>query len=167
MVSRNNERALELAARYPASREILEFYVELDAARRQQLRAALDELSSPASAKCPACGHSAQCAALRREGDGNALFLVCSCCAAEWPFPRTQCPACLLDGEKHLSFYTAEQFPHLQTLLCQSCHRYLHVINCAMEIAAIPEVDELSATPLDVWAREQGYQKITPNLGGI
>jgi len=29
------------------------------------------------------------------------------------------------------------------------------------------EVDELTALPLDVWARERGYEKLQPNLAGI
>ena len=156
-----------LAARHPASREILEFYAELAAEQRVELRVSLNALGAADCVKCPTCGHPPQCGALRREGDGNALFLVCSSCQAEWAFPRTQCPACLMTDEKQLSFYAAEQFSHIQTMLCEACHTYMHVINCSTEIAAIPEVDELAATPLDVWAREQGYHKITPNLGGI
>jgi formate dehydrogenase maturation protein FdhE len=32
---------------------------------------------------------------------------------------------------------------------------------------AVPVVDELAALPLDVWAMEQGYRKVEPNLAGI
>jgi formate dehydrogenase maturation protein FdhE len=29
---------------------------------------------------------------------------------------------------------------------------------------AVPEVDEIAALPLDLWAIEKGYQKMTGNL---
>jgi formate dehydrogenase maturation protein FdhE len=32
---------------------------------------------------------------------------------------------------------------------------------------AIPLVDEIAAAPLDLWAAEQGYQKIELNLMGL
>ncbi|MFQ5790858.1 MAG: hypothetical protein ACE5JI_10325 [Acidobacteriota bacterium] len=32
---------------------------------------------------------------------------------------------------------------------------------------AVPDVDEVAALPLDVWAREQGFRKLHPNLAGI
>jgi len=31
----------------------------------------------------------------------------------------------------------------------------------------VPVVDELAAIPLDLYAREQGFSKITPNLMGF
>jgi formate dehydrogenase maturation protein FdhE len=33
--------------------------------------------------------------------------------------------------------------------------------------AAVPLVDEMSALPLDLYAREKGFAKITPNLMGF
>ena len=33
--------------------------------------------------------------------------------------------------------------------------------------AAIPEVDELAGLPLDLWAVENGYHKLQPNLAGV
>ena len=88
-------------------------------------------------------------------------------CSQEWPFGRAQCPACLMTDEKNLAFYKAEQFPQVQTLLCEHCHAYLHIIDCAADPSAIPEVDELACTPLDIWAREQGYVKLTLNIAGV
>ena len=197
---RKRQRALDLAAQYPASREMLEFYAGLAGydADWMTLKARLLEIApasmseqcalglqpgsvferilqrrNPPPAKathsnqCPQCANPPQCAALRPEGEGRALFLVCSLCSHEWPFGRAQCPACLMRDEKSLSFYQAEQFPHIQTLLCEQCHFYLHVIDCAANPNAIPEVDELACTPLDIWARQQGYSKIVLNLAGV
>lgn len=205
MVSTNNEdrkrkRALELASRYPASREILEFYagltghdsdwltlkarlLEIAPAPMRELCALglqpgsmfqriLQRHNAPSAQateinQCPQCAHLPQCAVLRPEGEGRALFLVCSQCSHEWPFGRAQCPTCLMTDEKSLSFYKAEQFPHIQTLLCEKCRTYIHIIDCASDPNAIPEVDELACTPLDIWAREQGYNKLTLNIAGV
>ena len=117
--------------------------------------------------QCPQCAHLPQCGVLRPEGEGRALFLVCSLCSKEWPFGRAQCPACLMTDEKSLSFYKAEQFPHIQSLLCEQCHTYLHIIDCASHPNAIPDVDELACTPIDIWAREQGYSKLVLNIAGV
>jgi formate dehydrogenase maturation protein FdhE len=43
----------------------------------------------------------------------------------------------------------------------------VHVVRLDVEPEAIPEVDEMAALSLDVWAREQGYEKTFPNLLGI
>ena len=125
------------------------------------------EFTPPAQAApnlCPHCGNPPQAGCLRPEGDGTALSLVCSLCGNEWPFPRGHCPGC--DSDK-LAFYAAEGFDHIQVQACDACRRYLHLINLAKDPEAIPEVDELAALPLDVWAREQGYVKLYPNLAGI
>ena len=117
--------------------------------------------------QCPECGSAPQCGVLREEGQGHALLLVCSLCSNEWVFPRSECPGCLMADEKRLGFYKAEQFPHVQTLLCENCQMYLHIIHCGIDLQAIPEVDELACTPLDVWAVGQGYKKVVANLAGI
>jgi formate dehydrogenase maturation protein FdhE len=41
------------------------------------------------------------------------------------------------------------------------------MVHLEKEAAAVPDVDELAALPLDVWAQEKGYRKIQPNLAGI
>jgi len=58
-------------------------------------------------------------------------------------------------------------FPHIRIEACESCRRYLLSIDLATDLAAVPVVDELAAIPLDLYAREQGFSKITPNLMGF
>ena len=72
-----------------------------------------------------------------------------------------------MNEEKRLSFYKAEQFPHIQTLLCDQCHYYIHIIDCATDANAIPEVDEMACTPIDIWAQQQGYGKLALNIAGV
>lgn len=116
---------------------------------------------------CGKCGSPPQLGVLRPHGDGAALSLACSLCRHEWAYSRTQCPHCGSGGEDVLQFAQAEDYPHIQTLTCEACQRYMHIIDIGKDPKAIPEADEISAQPLDVWAIEGGYVKIHPNLIGL
>ena len=112
---------------------------------------------------CPRCGHSPQAACLRPRGDGTELFLVCSLCFEEWASSRDRCSGC--DGAVEL--HQAAELPRIRVRTCGSCRLYLHIVRTDVEPQAIPEVDEMAALALDVWARERGYRKIFPSLLGI
>jgi FdhE protein len=112
---------------------------------------------------CPRCGHLPQAGCLRPQGDGTALSLVCSLCFHEWPASRDRCSGC----GAAVAFYEASEIRHLRVRTCESCGRYIHVVRLDVEPEAIPEVDEMAALSLDVWARERGYWKVFPNLMGI
>jgi FdhE protein len=58
-------------------------------------------------------------------------------------------------------------FSHVRIEACDSCRRYLLSIDLAADPAAIPEVDEVAALPLDLYARERGFSKIIPNVMGF
>jgi FdhE protein len=128
-------------------------------------------LAAPAAADreslCPRCGHSPQVGCLRPQGDGAALALVCSLCLHEWPFARPRCAGCGENDHHKIAFCSSSEFPHLEVQVCESCKAYLHIVHLEKEPAAVPDVDELAALPLDVWAREKGYRKVQPNLAGI
>lgn len=138
---------------------------------RQAFELSTAGASTPAAdaerAACPHCGHPPQTGCLRPQGDGTALLLVCSLCLAEWPFPRLRCPACGQSDHHKISFYSSDAFAYLEVQVCDACNTYLHLVHLEKETQAIPDVDELAALPLDVWAREKGYHKLQPNLAGI
>jgi hypothetical protein len=113
--------------------------------------------------QCPRCGEPPLCGCLRKEADGSAFLLVCSLCGTEWRFPRGQCPAC---GGK-VEWHVAEGMDHILTQACTHCARYLHVIRVDLEPDAIPEVDEIAAIAMDIWALERGWEKIHPNWIGL
>jgi FdhE protein len=58
-------------------------------------------------------------------------------------------------------------FPHMRIEACESCRRYLMSIDLASDPRAVAVVDELAAIPLDLYARDRGFTKITPNLMGF
>jgi FdhE protein len=112
---------------------------------------------------CPRCAHPPQTGARRIRGDGTELSLVCSLCFHEWPAPRDRCSEC--GGQ--VVFHEATELAQIRMRTCESCRRYLHVVRLDVDREAIPEVDEMAALSLDVWARDQGFEKIFPNLAGI
>jgi FdhE protein len=61
----------------------------------------------------------------------------------------------------------ASTFPHLRVDACATCQRYVIDVDLGRDPLAVPEVDELAAIPLDLYATERGLSKITPNLMGF
>ncbi len=118
---------------------------------------------------CPFCG-SAPIVSVHREdrqADTVRRTLVCSLCSTEWEFPRVLCPRCREERADRLPRFTAAEIPWIQIEACDSCGRYLKTVDLAKNSNAEPVVDELASTPLDVLARERGYEKIAPNLAGL
>jgi len=116
---------------------------------------------------CPVCGRRPQLGVLRPEGQGAKRSLLCSLCLTEWDYRRLVCPACEEEDIDKLTVYTAPQFAHLRLEACDSCKTYINTVDLTKNGLAVPEVDELAALPLSLWAQEHGYTKRQPNLLGI
>ena len=134
-------------------------------------------------APCPSCGGRAQLSRLADSGEplvSGHRSLVCSRCGSSWVFTRSACPACGESDEARLRVFAerwgggsgngdggAAVFPHLRIAGCDTCRRYLIEVDMTRDGRAVPEVDELAALPLDLYAAEQGLAKLTPNLMGF
>jgi FdhE protein len=116
---------------------------------------------------CPVCSEKPVAAVLRPEGDGGKRFLLCSRCFSEWEFRRLLCPHCGEEDKEKLVVYTAAEFPHVRVEACDTCRVYLKSIDLTKNGLAVPEVDELAAVALDLWASAQGYTKLQTNLFGL
>ncbi len=116
---------------------------------------------------CAVCGARPQVAVLRPEGDGGKRFLVCSFCMTEWEFRRILCPNCGEEDYAKLPRYTAEGISAVRVEACESCHAYLKSVDLTVDGHAVPLVDEVATAALDVWAMENGFQKIRRNLVGF
>jgi hypothetical protein len=142
------------------------------------------------SSSCPRCGGPPQLSCLASSGESlvsGPRSLVCARCASSWSCSRSVCPACGESEQAQLSVYAERLegpvvpangkvdgdadgrpvFPHLRIAGCATCRRYLIEVDLARDARAVPEVDELAALPLDLYAAEQGLRKITPNLMGF
>ncbi len=117
--------------------------------------------------KCPHCESDPQLAVIRPEGDGGKRLLLCSLCQSEWEFRRILCPACGEENHEKLPRYSAAGVAAVRVEACDTCKRYLKSIDMTVDGLAVPVVDEIATTPLDLWAAEQGYRKIQLNLMGF
>ena len=115
---------------------------------------------------CPLCGSRPLLGVLHPEGDGGKRFLLCSFCSQEWEFRRILCPTCGEEGEDKLPVYIAEESPHIRVEACDTCKFYLRTVDLTKDGNAVPLVDDLAAIPLTLWADEQGYSRLQPNLLG-
>lgn len=116
---------------------------------------------------CPRCEGPPQAGALRPLGEGLALDLLCPLCLRLRSFPRGRCPGCGESADALLPLYSTPEFPHLRLQACEACRGYYCLVDLSSDPQALPEVDEISALPLDLWAKEKGYRKLHPNLAGI
>jgi formate dehydrogenase accessory protein FdhE len=125
----------------------------------------------PLAALCPRCGGASQLSILGGAGspadDGGGRQLLCAACLTAWPFRRVLCPACGEEDEKKLGYFRTAAFEHVRIDACDTCRRYLKSIDLGQLGLAVPLVDEVAAAPLDLWAREHGYEKIALNLVGL
>ena len=138
----------------------LQPYAEYLAAHRE------NTIVDGAPSTCPLCGGKPVVGVLRSEGDGAKKSLICMLCAHEWSFRRIYCPACGEEREPQMAFYSAPEIAHVRVDVCDTCHTYLKTIDLTKTGLAVPIVDELATIPLDLWAREHGYQKLQINLLG-
>jgi formate dehydrogenase maturation protein FdhE len=115
---------------------------------------------------CPLCGCKPIVGVLRGEGDGAKKSLICMLCAHEWNFRRIYCPSCGEEREPQMAYYSAPEMAHVRVDVCDTCHTYLKTVDLTKTGLAIPVVDELATIPLDLWARQHGYEKLQLNLIG-
>jgi hypothetical protein len=138
---------------------------------------------------CPCCGGLPQLSCLASTGESlvsGSRSLLCARCGTSWGCSRSLCPACGESGEERLQVYAEHLdgpvsgnrngngdgraqpvFPHLRIAACSTCSRYLIEVDMERDARAVPEVDELAALPLDLYAADEGLTKVTPNLMGF
>ena len=117
---------------------------------------------------CPQCGWPPQVSMLDDEPDAlGTRRLVCALCATAWVFPRSVCPACGTSGDEGLQFHVHDALPHVRVESCRTCRRYLKSVDLRVLGLAMPLVDDLATVELDLWAAEQGLEKIAPNVLGL
>jgi Protein involved in formate dehydrogenase formation len=137
--------------------------------------------------RCPRCGGVPQLSCVASSGESlvsGPRSLLCARCGSSWACSRSVCPACGEREEARLSVFAERwdgpvsgngrgdgderpMFPHLRIAGCSTCSRYLIEVDMARDARAVPEVDELAALPLDLYAADQGLTKLTPNLMGF
>jgi FdhE protein len=136
---------------------------------------------------CPFCGGPPQLSYRVNADDSlvtGSRYLSCVRCGQSWGYSGTACAWCGETAGNRRTVFAERRgspvvvrgldsgeptalFPHLRIEGCESCSRYLIDVDLGREARAVPEVDELTALPLDLFAAERGLQKIAPNLMGF
>jgi FdhE protein len=126
-----------------------------------------DVRAEPESRTCPFCSSRPVAGVLRGEGDGAKRWLLCAVCSTEWPFRRVLCWSCGEENKDKLPIFTAPEFPAVRVDACDTCRVYLKSVDLTKDGHAVPMVDEIASLALDIWAEENGYSKLEPNLLGM
>jgi hypothetical protein len=141
--------------------------------------------------RCPRCGGLPQLS-YHVDADDSLVtgrrYLACARCGGSWAYSGSSCASCGETSGARRTVFTEHRdepvvvrglasrdaaaagpavFPHLRIEACESCSRYLIDIDMGRDARAVPEVDELTALPLDLFAQERGLEKIAPNLMGF
>ena len=119
---------------------------------------------------CPFCGGHPQLSFLQSKesnAESGNRDLLCATCLSTWEFRRVVCANCGEERPAKLGYFHSPEFDHIRMEACDSCQHYIKGIDLTRLGLAVPLVDEIYASPLDLWAREHGYTKIELNLVGL
>jgi len=106
---------------------------------------------------CPVCGNRPLLGELR--GLEQILFLRCGWCAAQWEFPRLQCPFCLTRDHQRLGYLNVDgEGEKERAATCDNCRTYVKLVNTLTALSPIDLlVADASTLHLDLVARGQNY----------
>lgn len=149
------------------ARALVRPYAETLAATGVAPEPAAHPASGPGA--CAQCGGPAWIA-WRRTGSGDEAaqrFLGCGICGSERTLGRIECAGCGEPTPDKLAVYQTERHPAVRIEACDTCQRYIKSIDLTVDGLAIPEVDDLCSLSMDLWATDQGYERIEPSLAGV
>ncbi len=120
--------------------------------------------------RCPFCGGKPQVSFLQSKesnAESGNRTLICGVCLSNWEFRRVVCANCGEERPAKLGYFHTPEFDHVRIEACDTCRHYIKGVDLTRLGFAAPLVDEVAAAPLDVWARDHGYEKIEINLLGL
>ena len=119
---------------------------------------------------CPFCGGNPQVSFLQNKestAESGNRDLICGTCLFSWEFRRVVCANCGEERPAKLGYFHSPEFDHIRIEACDSCKHYIKGVDLTRVGFAAPLVDEIYASPRDLWACEHGYTKIELNLVGV
>lgn len=140
---------------------LVESYATTDAARAFIVEGLLQAFPSD---PCPYCSGSPVVSVLREAAHGSRRSYVCAVCLTESAAPRLGCLNCGETDVDKLPVFRTEATDPARIDACDSCHGYVKTIDFTRDALACLIADDLASVSLDLWAREQGYQRVRPNL---
>lgn len=113
---------------------------------------------------CPYCSGPPTVSVLRDAAHGARRSNVCGVCFTESAAPRLGCLNCGETSVDALPVFRTEATDPARIDACDSCHGYVKTIDLTRDALACLIADDLASVSLDLWAREQGYHRVRPNL---
>lgn len=121
--------------------------------------------TAPGAPLCPLCGEPPQMAVIRDDAERpGALEVHCPLCTWAQALPRLTCANCRQDDTELLRQHTAEPWSHVTLQTCAACGRYMKIFDLRVNGRAVPTVDDIASTELDLWARAQGWTRVRGHL---
>ena len=161
-----------LAAHRSAAKDVQDDYLSRAILRpwaEVAIRAGVALQAAGTARGCPDCG-GAPWVASRRSGsneDGAQRYLHCAGCGGTWTAGRLRCPVCDEADPPKLPVFQSDKHPAVRIEACESCKSYVKSLDLTQDARPIPEVDDLASVGMDLWAQEQGYERIEPGLAGV
>jgi FdhE protein len=127
------------------------------------IRAGLDPLLASggwAEGYCPVCGSYPKLGEFR--GLEQIRFLRCGLCAAEWQFPRLQCPGCGNRDHRQLGYLHVEgEEGKCRAATCEVCRQYVKMISTLTLLSPLQLlVQEVATVHLDLLAADKGFSSL-------
>jgi len=124
------------------------------------IRAGLEPLFSADSWKegyCPVCGSFPKLGEFR--GLEQTRFLRCGLCAAQWQFPRLQCPCCGNRDHRQLGYLHVEgEEGKCRAGTCQECRQYIKMVSTLTPLSPLKLlVTDVATVHLDLLAADRGF----------
>ena len=113
---------------------------------------------------CPYCSGPPVVSVLRDAAHGSRRTSVCAVCFGEAAAPRLGCVSCGETDVDKLPVFRTESTDPARIDACDSCKGYVKTIDLTRDAMACLIADDLASVSLDLWAREQGYHRVRPNL---
>ncbi|HSP32889.1 MAG TPA: formate dehydrogenase accessory protein FdhE, partial [Thermoanaerobaculia bacterium] len=101
------------------------------------------------------------------DSDAGVRYLVCSLCGLDWNFNRGTCPSCFEEDPPKLPVFQGDAHPLVRIEACETCHRYLKSIDLTKDARPIAPVDDLLSVAMDLWAVDEGYERVEAGVAGI
>jgi FdhE protein len=106
---------------------------------------------------CPTCGSWPLLGEFR--GLEQTRFMRCGLCAAEWEFPRLQCPFCAERDHRQLGYLSVEgEESRCRAATCDACRGYLKMVSTLTRLTGPALlVANVATVHLDLAAADRGY----------
>lgn len=105
---------------------------------------------------CPICGEEPKIGEIKDDDEIRHLF--CYHCGFKWSFDPVKCPFCGNQEYQSLAYFTIESEERYRVDVCNSCNRYIKMVDFRdTGLQANLDVEDVATLHLDLLAYEEGY----------